>query len=203
MVREGTALVGELPASDGRTPAAAQFEPGALASLDSLYRTARRLTKTPADAEDLVQETYLKAFRAADRFQPGTNLKAWLFTILHNTARNRVRDRAREAVTFDSEAVERAADTSAGGRGGSAPVETPETALLRDALDPDLRAAVEGLPETFRQAVWLRDVEEFTYAEIAEMLAIPVGTVMSRISRGRRLLFDRLSQHRPLAVGDR
>jgi RNA polymerase sigma-70 factor (ECF subfamily) len=73
-----------------------------LACIDALYRTARRLTRVPADAEDLVQETYLKAFRAETRFAPGTNLKAWLFTILHNTARNRVRDRAREAVTFDS-----------------------------------------------------------------------------------------------------
>src|ERR1700750_3289714 len=86
------------------------FEVEALASLDSLYRTALRLTRVPADAEDLVQDTYLKAFRAADSFQPGTNLRAWLFTILHNTARNRARDRARAAVTVDSDAVEQAAD---------------------------------------------------------------------------------------------
>src|SRR5215831_5536656 len=88
----------------------ATFEADALACLDSLYRTALRLTRVPADAEDLVQETYLKAFRAADRFQTGTNLRAWLFTILHNTARNRARDRARDAVSVDSEVVERAAD---------------------------------------------------------------------------------------------
>ena len=165
--------------------------------LDSLYRTALRLTHVPADAEDLVQETYLKAFRAADRFQAGTNLRAWLFTILHNTARNRARDRARDAVTADSEVVDRA-DDSAGAWAGSGRVETPETLLLRDTLTPDLQAAVEALPDAFRQAVWLRDVEEFSYAEIAEMLAIPVGTVMSRISRGRRLLFDRLQHLRPV-----
>src|SRR6266849_9340490 len=91
----------------GRSPS---FEAKALAELDSLYRTALRLTRAPADAEDLVQETYLKAFRAAESFRPGTNLRAWLFTILHNTARNRVRDRARDAVSVDSEVVERAMD---------------------------------------------------------------------------------------------
>ena len=139
-----------------------------------------------------MQETYLKAFRAADRFEPGTNLRAWLFTILHNTARNRVRDRARDAVTVDSETVERRRRRPWPG----APGETPETELLRATLDPDLQAAVDALPEAFRQAVWLRDVEEFSYAEIADMLTIPVGTVMSRISRGRRMLFDALSATR-------
>jgi RNA polymerase sigma-70 factor (ECF subfamily) len=169
-------------------PVTVPFETAALAVLDSLYRTALRLTRDPADAEDLVQETYLKAFRAADRFEPGTNLRAWLFTILHNTARNRARDRARDAVTVDSEVVERAADLPDGA------VPSPEAILLRDALDPDLRAAIDGLPEAFRQAVWLRDVEEFSYAEIAAVLDVPIGTVMSRISRGRRLLFEALSK---------
>jgi RNA polymerase sigma-70 factor (ECF subfamily) len=173
------------------------FEAEALAYLDSLYRTALRLTRVPADAEDLVQETYLKAFRSADRFQAGTNLRAWLFTILHNTARNQARDRARDTVTADSETVDRADDTASAWAGASQG-ETPETLLLRETLTPDLRAAVEALPDAFRQAVWLRDVEEFSYAEIAEMLAIPVGTVMSRISRGRRLLFDRLQHLRPV-----
>src|ERR1700729_417056 len=96
--------------SGGVSRRAAAFEAEALAAVDGLYRTALRLTGVRADAEDLVQETYLKAFRAADRFEPGTNLKAWLFTILHNTARNRVRDRARETVSFDSDAVDRVAD---------------------------------------------------------------------------------------------
>ena len=172
------------------------FEAEALASLDGLYRAALRLTRVPADAEDLVQETYLKAFRAADRFEPGTNLRAWLFTILHNTARNRARDRARDTVTADSETVERAAET-ASGAGLDQPV-TPESLLLRNTLDPDLQAAVDALPDVFREAVWLRDVEEFSYAEIAAMLAVPVGTVMSRISRGRRLLFDALSRAKTL-----
>src|SRR6266851_9236910 len=102
---------GPRPAASGgvsRQARAAAFEAEALASVDSLYRTALRLTRVPADAEDLVQETYLKAFRAADRFEPGTNLRAWLFTILHNTARNRARDRSRDAVTADSETVDQA-----------------------------------------------------------------------------------------------
>ena len=168
----------------------------ALSAIDSLYRTALRLTRVPADADDLVQDTYLKAFRAADTFEPGTNLRAWLFTILHNTARNRVRDRARDTVTVDSEAVDQAADQPS--FGGSAPVPTPESILIGERLTPELQAAVDALPEAFRQAVWLRDVEEFSYAEIASMLSIPAGTVMSRISRGRRMLFDRLKHLNPV-----
>src|ERR671937_1145912 len=95
---------------EGLPPVSASFETEALACLDSLYRTALRLTRVPADAEDLVQETYLKAFRSAGQFEAGTNLRAWLFTILHNTARNRARDRARDTVAIDSEIVDRAAE---------------------------------------------------------------------------------------------
>jgi RNA polymerase sigma-70 factor (ECF subfamily) len=181
------------PPSEGASGRATAFETGALAEIDSLYRTALRLTRVPADAEDLVQDTYLKAFRAADSFEPGTNLRAWLFTILHNSARNRFRDRARDTVTIDSDTVDRAADSPLTGGG-----ETPETLLLRDTLTPDVQAAVDGLPDAFREAVWLRDVEEFSYAEIAEMLNVPAGTVMSRISRGRRMLFDRLQHMKPI-----
>ncbi|MEP7304962.1 MAG: sigma-70 family RNA polymerase sigma factor [Acidobacteriota bacterium] len=190
----------------GRHPAdreeTATFQAEALAYLDSLYRTALRLTRVPADAEDLVQDTYLKAFRAANRFEPGTNLKAWLFTILHNTALNRFRDRSRQPLIYDSDTVDRAADASSNLRDARF-AETPETLLLAETLDPDLKAAVDALPDAFRQAVWLRDVEEFSYSEIARMLTIPVGTVMSRISRGRRLLFDRLTAARAVAVSDR
>lgn len=158
----------------------ASFEADALELVDSLYRTALRLTRVPSDAEDLVQDTYLKAFRAAESFEQGTNLRAWLFTILHNTARNRARDRSRDSVTVDSAAVDQAADTPQFGMSGS--VDDPETLLLRNTLAPELQAAVDALPDTFREAVWLRDVEEFSYAEIAAMVNIPVGTVMSRIS---------------------
>jgi RNA polymerase sigma-70 factor (ECF subfamily) len=162
----------------------AAFEAEALSHLDALYRAALRQTHNPADAEDLVQETFLKAFRAANRFQRGTNLRAWLFTILLNTARNRRRDAAREPTLVDSEVVDQMPLP--------APDPNPEEVLLRDVLDEDVRVALESLPEVFREAVWLRDVEEFTYAEIAGMLDVPVGTVMSRIARGRRMLHDRV-----------
>jgi RNA polymerase sigma-70 factor (ECF subfamily) len=158
------------------------FETDALSHLDSLYGTALRLTRNEADAHDLVQDTYVKAFRSRKQFTPGTNLKAWLFTILHNTLRNRRRDIGRDPVDVDSDRVDLAAPPD--------PSDTPEEQLLRDALGPELQAALDALPEAFREAVWLRDVEEFPYAEIAEMLGVPVGTVMSRISRGRRMLYD-------------
>ena len=159
----------------------------ALRFLEPLFATALRLTRNRSDAEDLVQDTFVKVLRFSGRFTPGTNLKAWLYTILHNTWRNRRRGAARDTVEIDSPRVEEAAAT------GSDAADSPERILLRATLDADLQAALDALPEAFREAVWLRDVEEFSYAEIAEMLGIPIGTVMSRISRGRRLLFEKLS----------
>lgn len=164
-----------------------RFDVDALAHVDSLFGAALRLTRNPADAEDLVQETYLKAFRFAAQFEPGTNLKAWLHTILHNTFLNQRRQSGRDPVEVDSELAEQAA-VHVGGD------DTPEEILLRSTLDADVQAAIDSLPDVFRQAVWLRDVEEFSYADIARMLAVAPGTVMSRISRGRRLLFDRLRE---------
>jgi RNA polymerase sigma-70 factor (ECF subfamily) len=160
----------------------------ALAYVDQLYATALRLTRSPSDAEDLVQDTYLKAFRASKQFQPGTNLKAWLFTILQNTFRNLRRDRGREPVDIDSETVERTPVRA------DAP--DPEQRLLAQTLDADLRDALEALPPAFREAVWLRDVEDLAYADIAQVLDVPIGTVMSRISRGRRLLQAGLLERR-------
>jgi RNA polymerase sigma-70 factor (ECF subfamily) len=165
------------------------FSAEALTFLEPLFATAMRLTRNRADAEDLVQDTFVKAFRFSGQFKRGTNLRAWLYTILHNTWRNRRRDASRDAVEVDSEQVEQAANAAS----GSEVFETPERILMRSTLDADLQAALDELPDAFRQAVWLRDVEEFTYAEIAGMLRVPIGTVMSRISRGRRLLFERLS----------
>jgi RNA polymerase sigma-70 factor (ECF subfamily) len=173
------------PAGEGGDP----FVQEALSYVDSLYGTALRLTRRAADAEDLVQDTYLKAFRASNQFQRGTNLKAWLFTILHNTFRNIKRHDGRSPVDVNSETVEQAADLRA-------EQHTPEQLLTRATLDADLQAALDALPDAFRQAVWLRDVEEFSYAEIASMLEVPIGTVMSRISRGRRLLYERLAPTR-------
>jgi len=167
------------------------FVEDALSYLDSLYGTALRLTRRPADAEDLVQDTYLKAFRAQDQFTRGTNLKAWLFTILHNTFRNMRRNDGRNPVNVNSETVEQAVDLHG-------EQQTPEQLLTRATLDADLQEALDSLPDAFRQAVWLRDVEEFTYAEIAAMIGAPIGTVMSRISRGRRMLYEKLAR-KPVA----
>ena len=179
------------PASPGAGGSAEDraFADEALSYIDALYGTALRLTRRPQDAEDLVQETYLKAFRASAQFQRGTNLKAWLFTILHNSFRNMRRHDVRNPVDVNSETVELAADQ----RGDE---QTPEQLLSRATLDGDLQEALDGLPEAFRQAVWLRDVEEFSYAEIARIVDVPIGTVMSRISRGRRMLFERLAPKR-------
>jgi len=176
-------------------PASADdFSAEALQFLEPLFATAMRLTRNRADAEDLVQDTYVKAFRHSGQFKRGTNLRAWLYTILHNTWRNRRRDAGRATVDVDSEQLEQLA---AGGVGGEH-IETPERILMRSTLDADLQAALDSLPDAFREAVWLRDVEEFSYAEIAEMLNVPIGTVMSRISRGRRMLYEKLSPAAPV-----
>ena len=126
----------------------------ALRYVDSLYGAALRFTRNPADAEDLVQETYLKAFRFAARFRPGSSLKAWLHTILYNTFLNTRRQAAQEPVVAGGDVVEQA-------RAPASQAPTPEQVLLRRALADDLQAAVDSLPDAFRQAVWLRDVEEF------------------------------------------
>jgi len=131
----------------------------------------------------------LKAIRARGQFTQGTNLKAWLYTILHNTWRNRQRDGARSKVDFDSDVVERTAE---GGGLNARRQETPESLLMRESLNADLQAALDGLAEAFREVVWLRDVDELTYQEIANVLDIPIGTVMSRLSRGRKQLYDAL-----------
>lgn len=180
---------GALPAV--ARPDVAELQQEAVTYLDSLYATALRLTRDRAAADDLVQDTYLKAVRFAHRFERGTNLRAWLFTILHNTFRNERRDAGRDPVQVDSEAVDDAADVRAG-------EDSPEHRLLRATLDHRLQAALDALPDAFRQAVWLRDVEDFSYAEIADMVGIPLGTVMSRIARGRRLLH----KHLQLALAD-
>jgi RNA polymerase sigma-70 factor (ECF subfamily) len=160
----------------------------ALGYLEPLYRVALRLTRNRADAEDLVQDTFVKALRFAHQFRAGTNLKAWLLTILHNTWRNRLRESGRSIVDVNSERAEDAQEHAA-----TSALETPERILLRATLDADLQAALDSLPEGFRTAVWLRDVEELTYAEIADVVGVPIGTVMSRISRGRKLLYGRLA----------
>ena len=180
--------------TSGPAPDEDEFSAAALEFLDALYGAALRLTRNPDKAQDLVQDTYLKAIRARGRFTTGTNLKGWLYTILHNTWRNRQRDGARSRVLFDSTVVEEAAEGASLGPAGQ--VESPETLLLRATLDADLQQALDALPESFREVVWLRDVDELSYQEIAAVLEVPIGTVMSRLSRGRKQLFSLLTVQR-------
>jgi RNA polymerase sigma-70 factor (ECF subfamily) len=169
-----------------------RFERDALPLLDSLYGAALRMTRNPADAEDLVQETMLRAYRAFDRFEPGTNLKAWLFRILTNAYINVYRRRQREPQKVSSDELEdfdlyqelKDHDPSWD--------ETPENLVLDNLVDSDILQAIEDLPEQFRLAVVLSDIEGFTYAEMAEIMDVPMGTVMSRLHRGRRALQKRL-----------
>lgn len=162
------------------------FDVESLALFGSLYHTALRMTRSAADAEDLTQETYARALGASGSFRTGTNLKAWLFTILRNINRNRIRDRRRAIVVVDGARVDQF--------GGADPsTETPESSLIRKASSDDLRAAIASLPRALGTAVWLRDIEGLSYAEIAKRLDIPVGTVMSRLSSGRARLYRRLS----------
>jgi len=153
----------------------------------SLYSTARRLTGNQADAEDLVQETFLKAYRSFDSFREGTNLRAWLFRILTNSHINRYRARQRRPAETELDDIEDLylyrRIRPAGGIGRSA-----EETLMESFSEAEVVAAVEALPDIYRVAVLLADVEGFSYAEIAEILEIPIGTVMSRLHRGRKAL---------------
>jgi RNA polymerase sigma-70 factor (ECF subfamily) len=166
-----------------RSPA---FDDEALDHLGGLRALSRRLVQNRTEADDLVQDAYVHALGASDRFTPGTNLKAWLRTILTNLIKNHRRDRGRSRVQTNEEEVARAAHRRGSGQA------SPEQLLLNEAVGPRLRTALESMPKALRDAVWLRDVEELSYAEIARRLRVPIGTVMSRISRGRRLLQERL-----------
>lgn len=162
------------------------FDSESLALFGRVYRTALRLTRNVADAEDLTQETYARALEASGSFQPGTNLKAWLFTILRNVNRNQKRDRTRAFVVVDGKTVDPCETADAASK-------TPEAQLLREASSRDVRAAIASLPRALGQTLWLRDVEGLSYAEIARRLDIPIGTVMSRLSSARELLYRRLT----------
>ena len=147
------------------------------------------LTKNRAQAEDLVQETYLRAYRAFDRFTPGTNCRAWLFTILRHLFLNRLKKSSREVLEWD--VAEPAGDDMPEGPVRS---ETPETEFFHRIAEAEVRNALEALPLPFREAVILADLEGFSYKEIADIAGCPVGTVMSRLHRGRRLLKTTLVQ---------
>jgi RNA polymerase sigma-70 factor, ECF subfamily len=169
-----------------------RFERDAVPLLSGMYSSALRMTRNPSDAEDLVQETFLRAYRGFAGFQEGTNLKAWLYRILTNTFINSYRKKQREPKTVPDENVEDwylydrlAAQSSEA---------SAETTVLEAMPDEDVKAALDALPEAFRMAVLLADVEGFSYKEIASILDIPIGTVMSRLHRGRRALEKALWQ---------
>ncbi len=174
----------------------ATFADQAMEHMPSLYAAALRMTRNPADAEDLVQETYLKAYRAFDTFTTGTNLKAWLYRILTNTYINRYRARMRRPDETDLDDVEDLfLYRRLGGLEEARASRSAEDELLDWFTEAEIKDAVESLPEQFRIAVLLADVEGFSYKEISEILDVPIGTVMSRLHRGRKALQKRLFEY--------
>lgn len=169
-----------------------RFQEDALPLLDSLYGGALRMTRNPADAEDLIQETMLRAYRSFDRFEPGTNLKAWLFRIMTNAYINTYRKKQREPQKVSQDEVEDFDLYQELKNHDPQFSATPETIVLDGLVDSDITDAIDDLPEQFRLAVVLSDVEGFSYAEMAEIMDVPMGTVMSRLHRGRKALQKRL-----------
>jgi RNA polymerase sigma-70 factor (ECF subfamily) len=167
-----------------------RFEAEALPMLSGMYSAAFRLTRNAADAEDLVQETFLRAYRAFHQFTEGTNLKAWLYRILMNTFINSYRKKQRQPQTISDEEIEDWYLYSRMAADGSEP--SAETSVIESLPDEDVQEALSSLPEQFRISVLLADVEGFSYKEIAEITGVPIGTVMSRLHRGRKALEKRL-----------
>jgi RNA polymerase sigma-70 factor (ECF subfamily) len=162
------------------------FEAAAMPFVDALYNTAFRMTRNAEDAEDLVQETYLKAYKYYDKFEVGTNFKAWLFKIMKNTFINNYRKRQQSPPQSDFADIEESFESQVVDEARR--IKDPEEELLEGVLDEDLQRAIDELPPDYRMVVLLADLEGFSYKEIADILEVPVGTVMSRLYRGRRLL---------------
>jgi len=172
----------------------AEFEALALPYLDQLYSAALRLTKNEKDAEDLVQDAFMRAYRFFDKFERGTNMKAWLFKILTNTFINRYRRNVKERSIVDGSERDTVNERFIS-REASEYAENPEHYFFERLLSDDILRAIDQLPIDFRMVVILADLQEFSYREIAEIIGCPVGTVMSRLFRGRKLLQKTLRQH--------
>ncbi|WP_417218835.1 sigma-70 family RNA polymerase sigma factor [Arthrobacter sp.] len=171
-----------------------RFERDALQYVDQLYSAAMRMARNPSDAEDLVQEAYTKAYSAFHQYKPGTNLKAWLYRILTNTYINLYRKRQREPLRSSTDTVEdwqmaQAAEHTPTG------LRSAEAEALDHLPDSDVKEALQSIPEEFRLAVYFTDVEGYSYKEVAEILGIPIGTVMSRLHRGRKQLRELLADY--------
>ena len=183
-----------------------RFQMEALPLLDSLYAGALRMTRNPADAEDLVQETMLRAYRSFDRFEAGTNLKAWLYRIMTNAYINTYRKRQREPKKLSQDEIEDFDLYQELKTHDPQWEATPENLVLNALVDSDILDAIDDLPEQFRLAVVLSDIEGFSYAEMAEIMDVPLGTVMSRLHRGRKALQKRLweiARDRGIVRGER
>jgi RNA polymerase sigma-70 factor, ECF subfamily len=170
-----------------------RFEEEALPHLDALYTMAVRLARNPHDASDLVQETILRAYRFFDRFEQGTNCRAWLLTILFNNFRNGYRRSAREQPAGSPEEFERKLEAES--LRPDAPNSDPAAGLAETGMEREVEAALEALPAEFREALLLVDVQELSYQEISQVLNIPIGTVKSRVSRGRSMLREALTAY--------
>jgi RNA polymerase sigma-70 factor (ECF subfamily) len=171
------------------------FEQTALVHLDFLYNLGLKITRNEDDAQDLVQETFLRAYRFFDKYEPGTNCKAWLYRILKNTYINHYRKQHRRPMEVDFGAIEETQESQVEGTGGKP--SDPEELLMNSLLREDVRQAFSQLPAGYREALALSLVAGYSYREIADMLGCPIGTIMSRIHRARKLMQKQLVQHAP------